>query len=144
MTEMDNQEEIIETFDLFDDWLQKYQYIIDLGKELPEIDTKYKVDKNLLAGCQSQVWLVHEYKDGLLHFYANSDAAIVSGLIALVMSIYSGQTPRYIVDTEPDFIELIGLSSHLSMTRSNGLNAMIEKIQSIAKNQLKKEKTKIK
>lgn len=142
MTEMDNQEEIIETFDLFDDWLQKYQYIIDMGKELPELDAKHKVDKNLLAGCQSQVWLIHEYKDGKLHFYANSDAAIVSGLIALVMTIYSDQTPRYIVDTEPDFIELIGLSSHLSMTRSNGLNAMIEKIQSIAKNQLRKNKSK--
>jgi cysteine desulfuration protein SufE len=137
MTEMDNQEEIIETFDLFDDWLQKYQYIIDLGKELPELDDQYKVDENLLAGCQSQVWLIHEYKDGQLHFYANSDAAIVSGLIALVMTIYSGQTPQYIVDTDPDFIELIGLSSHLSQTRSNGLNAMIEKIQFIAQSYLK-------
>ncbi len=136
MTEMDNQEEIIETFDLFDDWLQKYQYIIDLGKELPELDEQYKVDENLLAGCQSQVWLIHEYKDGLLYFYANSDAAIVSGLIALVLTIYSEQTPQYIVDTEPDFIELIGLSSHLSQTRSNGLNAMIEKIQSIAQSYL--------
>lgn len=134
MTEdqMDNQLEIIETFDMFDDWMEKYQYIIDLGKQLEPMDESLKVDKNLLAGCQSQVWLVHEKKGKQLYFQANSDAAIVSGLIALVLTIYSGQTPKYIVDTEPDFIELIGLSSHLSSTRSNGLNAMIEKIQHIA------------
>ncbi|MFC3194214.1 SufE family protein [Marinicella sediminis] len=135
MTEelMDNQTEIIETFDMFDDWMEKYQYIIDLGKQLPPMDESLKTDDNLLAGCQSQVWLVHEYKDGQLHFQANSDAAIVSGLIALVLTIYSDQTPQYIIDTDPDFIETIGLSSHLSSTRSNGLNAMIEKIQHTAK-----------
>jgi cysteine desulfuration protein SufE len=130
---MDEQLEIIETFDMFDDWLEKYQYIIDLGKKLEPMDESLKVDENLLQGCQSQVWLVHEFKDGKLHFQANSDAAIVSGLIALVMTIYSNQTPKKIIETEPDFIELIGLASHLSSTRSNGLNAMIEKIQSTAR-----------
>ncbi len=129
---MDEQLEIIETFDMFDDWLEKYQYIIDLGKQLEPMDEALKIDKNILHGCQSQVWLVHDEKDGKLHFQANSDAAIVSGLIALVLTIYSNQTPQKIVDTEPDFIELIGLSSHLSSTRSNGLNAMIEKIQTTA------------
>ncbi|TDR19383.1 SufE family protein [Marinicella litoralis] len=130
---MDEQLEIIETFDMFDDWLEKYQYIIDLGKRLEPMDESLKIDENILHGCQSQVWLVHEFKDGKLNFQANSDAAIVSGLIHLVLTIYSGQPPKKIVDTEPDFIELIGLSSHLSSTRSNGLNAMIEKIQATAK-----------
>jgi cysteine desulfuration protein SufE len=133
---MDNQTEIIETFDMFDDWMEKYQYIIDLGKQLPAMDESLKTDDNLLAGCQSQVWMVHEFKDGKLHFQANSDAAIVSGLIALVLTIYSNQTPQYISETEPDFIELIGLSSHLSSTRANGLNAMIEKIQNTARSYL--------
>ena len=135
MTEekMDGQLEIIETFDMFDDWLEKYQYIIDLGKQLDPMDDSLKVDENLLQGCQSRVWLVHEFKDGKLHFQANSDAAIVSGLIALVLTIYSNQTPAQIIETEPDFIELIGLASHLSSTRSNGLNAMIEKIQTTAR-----------
>jgi cysteine desulfuration protein SufE len=138
MTEdhMDNQLEIIETFDMFDDWMEKYQYIIDLGKELEPMDEKLKTDENILHGCQSQVWLTHEKKGKNLVFHANSDAAIVSGLISLVMTIYSDQTPQFIVDTDPDFIELIGLSSHLSSTRSNGLNAMIEKIQETAQGYL--------
>ncbi len=130
---LDEQTEIIETFELFDDWLEKYQYIIDLGKRLEPMDESLKVDENILHGCQSQVWLVHDYQDGKLNFQANSDAAIVSGLIKLVMTIYSGQTPEKITNTEPDFIEKIGLSSHLSSTRSNGLNAMIQKIKETAK-----------
>ena len=129
----DQQLEIIETFDLFDDWLEKYQYIIDLGKQLEPMDDALKIDENILHGCQSQVWLVHENQDGHLNFQASSDAAIVSGLIHLVMTIYSGKTPKEIVDTEPEFIAEIGLSSHLSSTRSNGLNAMIEKIRATAK-----------
>ncbi|MCB1584140.1 MAG: SufE family protein [Marinicella sp.] len=134
MTEemMDGQLEIIETFDMFDDWMEKYQYIIDLGRQLEPMDESLKIDENLLQGCQSRVWLVHEFKNGKLHFQANSDAAIVSGLIALVMTIYSNQTPKKIIETEPDFIELIGLASHLSSTRSNGLNAMIDKIKNTA------------
>ncbi|WP_154223681.1 SufE family protein [Marinicella rhabdoformis] len=127
-----SQEEVIETFDLFDDWLEKYQYIIDLGKKLPALDDIHKVDKNLLQGCQSRVWLVHEFKDNTLTFHANSDAAIVSGLVSLVLSIYSGHSPQTVINTEPEFIEKIGLASHLSSTRSNGLNAMIAKIKQIA------------
>ncbi|MCX7554834.1 SufE family protein [Marinicella sp. S1101] len=126
------QEEIIDTFDMFDDWLEKYQYIIDLGKQLEPMDDALKVDENILHGCQSQVWLVHDFNNGHLNFQASSDAAIVSGLIHLVMTIYSGQTPEKIIATEPEFIERIGLSSHLSSTRSNGLNAMIEKIKATA------------
>ncbi len=132
----DEQLEIIETFDMFDDWLEKYQYIIDLGKQLEPMDDSLKVDENILHGCQSQVWLVHDHQDGLLSFQASSDAAIVSGLIHLVMTIYSGQTPQKIIETEPEFIERIGLSSHLSSTRSNGLNAMIEKIKVTAQEYL--------
>ena len=131
-TLIQDQAEVIETFDLFDDWLEKYQYIIDLGKQLPAMDPADKIDANLLAGCQSQVWLIHRQEGDVLHFQANSDAAIVSGLIALVMSIYSGRTPQDIVNTEPEFIEKIGLASHLSSTRSNGLNAMIQKIKTTA------------
>ncbi len=131
------QTEIIETFDMFDDWLEKYQYIIDLGKQLEPMDEELKVDTNILQGCQSQVWLVHNYENGVLNFQANSDAAIVSGLIHLVMTIYSGKNPQTIVDTEPDFIAKIGLSAHLSSTRSNGLNAMIEKIKSTAQTYIK-------
>ncbi len=129
---MHDQQEVIETFDMFDDWLEKYQYIIDLGKQLPAMDEALKTDDNLLAGCQSQVWLTYQVDGDLIHFNANSDAAIVSGLIALVMSIYSGRTAQQIIDTEPKFIEQIGLSSHLSSTRSNGLSAMIAKIKAIA------------
>ncbi len=124
--------EIIETFDMFDDWLEKYQYIIDLGKQLKPMDDAHKIDDNILHGCQSQVWLIHDYQDGILNFQASSDAAIVSGLIHLVMTIYSGQPPQKILETEPEFIERIGLSSHLSSTRSNGLNAMIAKIKATA------------
>ncbi len=133
---MHDQQEVIETFEMFDDWLEKYQYIIDLGKQLPAMDEALKTDDNLLAGCQSQVWLTHEVDGELIHFSANSDAAIVSGLIALVMSIYSGRSAQEIIDTEPEFIKQIGLSSHLSSTRSNGLSAMIGKIKSIAQNHL--------
>lgn len=131
-----NQEEVIETFELFDDWLEKYQYIIDLGKKLPALDEAHQTDDNLLQGCQSRVWLIHEYKDGVLTFWANSDAAIVSGLVSLVLSIYSGRTAQDIIDTEPKFIEKIGLAAHLSSTRSNGLNAMIAQIKNTAKNYL--------
>ena len=127
-----NQQEVIETFDLFSDWMEKYQYIIDLGKKLEPLDDSDTVDGNLLEGCQSSVWLVHDFNDGHMHYRANSDAAIVSGLIALVLSIYSGKTPQQVIDTEPEFIEKIGLATHLSSTRSNGLASMINKIKEIA------------
>jgi len=126
------QQQMIESFDLFSDWLEKYQYIIDLGKALPPLDEKHKIDENLLSGCQSKVWLIHQSKEGKLIFQANSDATIVSGLIALVLSVYSGLSAKEILTTKPEFIEKIGLASHLSSTRSNGLNAMIHKIKLIA------------
>lgn len=131
-----NQQEVIETFDMFDDWLEKYQYIIDLGKQLAPLDEVHQVDENLLQGCQSRVWLVHEKKGDEIHYHANSDAAIVSGLVYLVLSIYSGKTAKEIIQTEPEFIEKIGLSAHLSSTRSNGLNAMIQQIKAIAQSEL--------
>ena len=131
------QQEILEQFDLFDDWMEKYQYIIDLGKKLEPLSDEEKSEENRLHGCQSQVWMVHERTpDGALHFRANSDAAIVSGLIALVLAIYNDRHPQEILQLKPDFIEKLGLQSHLSMTRSNGLNAMIERIQSVARESL--------
>ncbi|WP_395376882.1 SufE family protein [Marinicella sp. W31] len=127
-----NQQEVIETFDLFSDWMEKYQYIIDLGRKLEPLNDSDKIDSNLLEGCQSSVWLVHQFDNGRVQYNANSDAAIVSGLIALVLSIYSDKTPQDIIDTEPEFIEKVGLATHLSSTRSNGLASMINKIKSIA------------
>jgi cysteine desulfuration protein SufE len=129
---MKSQEEIIEDFEIFDDWMEKYQYIIDLGKELNKLDDIDKTDANKLQGCQSQVWITHQLKDGKLIFNAESDAAIVSGLVALVLSIYSGKTPLEISQTEPDFIVKIGLDKHLSSTRSNGLSSLMNKIQEVA------------
>jgi cysteine desulfuration protein SufE len=131
---MKTQQEIIEDFEIFDDWMEKYQYIIDLGKELDKLDDADKTDENKLQGCQSQVWLIHELKDGKILFKAESDAAIVSGLVALVLSIYSGKTPQQIIDTKPTFIAEIGLDKHLSGTRSNGLASLLAKIQEVAKN----------
>ena len=127
-----NQQQVIETFDLFSDWMEKYQYIIDLGRKLEPLDDSEKTDGNLLEGCQSNVWLVHQFDNGRIHYNANSDAAIVSGLVALVLGIYSDKTPQEIIDTQPEFIEKIGLATHLSSTRSNGLASMINTIKSIA------------
>lgn len=129
---MKTQQEIIEDFEIFDDWMEKYQYIIDLGKELDKLDDTEKVDTNKLQGCQSQVWIIHELNDSKLYFKAESDAAIVSGLVALVLSIYSGKTPLEITQTKPDFIVEIGLDKHLSGTRSNGLGSLMNKIQEVA------------
>ncbi len=131
---MKSQQEIIEDFALFDDWMEKYQYIIDLGKDLAKLDAKYKTEENKLQGCQSQVWIIHKTLDDKLIFQAESDAAIVSGLVALVLSVYSGKTAEQIINTRPDFIAEIGLDKHLSPTRSNGLSSLLNKIQSIAKN----------
>ena len=129
---MRSQQEIIQDFELFDDWMEKYQYIIDLGKELPKLDEKYKTDANKLQGCQSQVWITHDIQDGKIYFQAESDAAIVSGLVALVLSIYSGKTAEDIIATKPEFIAQIGLDKHLSPTRSNDLSSLMNKIQAIA------------
>ncbi|HHL31963.1 MAG TPA: SufE family protein [Oceanospirillales bacterium] len=130
---MKSQAEIISDFEIFDDWLEKYQYIIDLGKDLDKLDDADKTEQNKLQGCQSQVWIIHELTDGKIIFKAESDAAIVSGLVALVLSIYSGKTAAEILTTEPSFISQIGLDKHLSPTRSNGLSSLLAKIQQVAK-----------
>ena len=128
-----SQDEIIDSFSLFSEWLDRYQYLIDLGRKLPPLDTAEKTDDKLLAGCQSQVWLLLEGDAGEVTIRANSDAAIVSGLIALLIQVYSGCSAQQIVDTEPYFIEEIGLSSHLSPTRANGLHAMLGAIRGHAR-----------
>ena len=133
---MKSQQEIIEDFEIFDDWMEKYQYIIDLGKDLEKLDETDKTDANKLQGCQSQVWITHSLEDGKVIFKAESDAAIVSGLVALVLSVYSNKTPEEITKTRPDFIAKIGLDKHLSPTRSNGLSSLLLKIQEVAKSYL--------
>jgi len=126
------QQEVIEEFAFFDDWMERYQYLIDLGRRLPEMPEGEKVDENKIRGCQSQVWLVAEQNDGRLIFRATSDAAIVSGLIALLLRIYSDRKPRDIIDTPPEFVKALGLESHLSPTRSNGLASMLKVIRNMA------------
>lgn len=123
------QREIIEEFSLFDDWMDRYQYLIDLGRRLPELEPEEMTDDHLLDGCQSQVWLICEGDADELVFRANSDAAIVSGLIALLLRVYSGRSAREILESEPEFVDAIGLSRHLSPTRANGLNAMLGAIR---------------
>jgi cysteine desulfuration protein SufE len=126
------QQELVEEFQLFDNWLDRYQYIIDLGKKLPEFPEELKIEAHRLHGCQSQVWLLATSREGRLEFRAISDSAIVSGLIAILMRVYSGRTPGDIVQTSPSFIAAIGLDEHLSPTRSNGLHAMIDAIKGSA------------
>ena len=126
------QREVIEEFSLFDDWMDRYQYLIDLGRRLPEFPEELKTDDHLIRGCQSQVWFVAEEKDGRLEFRAISDAAIVSGLIALLLRLYSGRYPQDILDTPPDFVTALKLESHLSPTRSNGLSSMLKAIRGFA------------
>ena len=123
------QDEIIEEFSLFDDWMDKYQYLIDLSKGLPIIDEKYKQEKYLIKGCQSQVWLFAEEKDGKVFFTADSDAIITKGIISLLIRVMSGQTPQDILDCDLHFIEAIGLKENLSPTRSNGLLSMIKQMK---------------
>ncbi|HCU90520.1 MAG TPA: Fe-S cluster assembly protein SufE [Gammaproteobacteria bacterium] len=129
---LDAQAEIVDVFSLFDDWTDRYQYIIDLGRKLPDLKPQQKTEENRIKGCQSQVWIIPEHKDGRLHFNAVSDSAIVSGLIALILQVYSGRRPAEIVATPPDFIKRIQLEEHLSPTRSNGLNAMVTQIRQFA------------
>lgn len=126
------QEELIEEFQFFDNWMDRYQYLIDLGRRLPALQDSEMVDANKIKGCQSQVWFVAAEKDGRLEFRAISDAAIVSGLIALLLRIYSGRLPQDILDTPPDFVSTLELEQHLSATRSNGLGAMLKAIRSYA------------
>jgi cysteine desulfuration protein SufE len=126
------QEEIVEEFSLFDNWMDRYQYIIDLGRRLPTFPDELRTEENRIRGCQSQVWFVAEKKGDRLEFRAISDAAIVSGLIALLLRLYSGREPRDILDTPPDFVHALGLDSHLSPTRSTGLSSMLDAIRGFA------------
>lgn len=129
MTINDIQDEIIEEFAGFDDWMDKYQMLIDLGNEQQPLDNKYKTEQNLIDGCQSRVWLQADYEDGVINFTAESDALIVKGIIALLIRALSGHTPKEILDAELYFIDEIGLKEHLSPTRSNGLLAMIKQMR---------------
>ena len=126
----DAQAALVEEFQFFDDWMDRY--IIDLGRRLPAFPEIAKVDRNKIKGCQSQVWFVAEMINGRLHFQAISDAAIVSGLIAVLLRIYTGREPQDIVDSSTDFVAALGLAQHLSPTRSNGLAAMLEAIHAHA------------
>ena len=126
------QDEVIEEFAVFDDWMDKYQMLIDLGNELDALDNKDKTEQNLIDGCQSRVWLQCDYEDGVLVFKADSDALIVKGIIALLLRVVSGHTPKEIIDADLYFIEKIGLREHLSPTRSNGLLAMVKQVKAYA------------
>ena len=132
------QNEIISEFDMFNDWTEKYEYIIDLGKSLPVIKTKYKTQENIIRGCQSKVWLYAENIDNKLIFTADSDAIITKGIIAILIRVFSNQSPKDIVDAKADFIEEIGLKQHLSQTRANGLSSMIKQIKLYAVGYLNK------
>lgn len=126
------QDEVIKEFSAFTDWMDKYQMLIDLGNELEVLDEQYKTEQNLIDGCQSRVWVQADYADGLLSFRADSDALIVKGIIALLISVLSGHTPQEILDAELYFIDRIGLRDHLSPTRSNGLLAMVKQVRMYA------------
>ncbi len=126
------QDEVVEEFSDFDDWMDKYQMLIDLGNDLDKLDDKYKTEQNLIDGCQSRVWVQCDYVDGKLCFSADSDALIVKGIIALLVRVLSGHTPKEILDADLYFIDKIGLREHLSPTRSNGLLAMVKQIKAYA------------
>ena len=125
----DIQQEIIDEFSIYDDWMDKYSLIIEYGNSLETLDDKYKTPENIIQGCQSRVWLQTDYRDGKLFFQAESDAIIVKGLLALVLRIFSGRTPQEIIDTDLRFMKEIGLTDHLSPTRSNGLLSVIKQIR---------------
>lgn len=129
MTINEIQDEIIEEFSGLDDWMDKYQLLIDLGNEQEPLDEKYKTEQNLIDGCQSRVWLQADYVDGVIHFSAESDALIVKGIVSLLIRVLSDHTPQEILDADLYFIEEIGLKEHLSPTRSNGLVAMVKQMR---------------
>ena len=132
MTINEIQDEIIEEFSGLDDWMDKYQLLIDLGNELTPLDERYKTEQNLIDGCQSRVWLQADYENGQIHFTAESDALIVKGIVSLLIRVLSDHTPQEILDADLYFIEEIGLKEHLSPTRSNGLVAMVKQIRDYA------------
>ena len=123
------EKQIISEFDMLDDWMDKYNYIIELGKTVPLIDARYKTKNNLISGCQSRVWLQAGYDDGLIEFTADSDAVITKGIISLLIRVLNNQPPDDILNAELDFVDKIGLREHLSPTRSNGLTSMIKQIK---------------
>lgn len=129
MTINETQDEIIEEFSAFDDWMDKYALLIDLGNSLPKLDDKYKTESNLIEGCQSRVWLQADYVDGKIVFQGESDAVIVKGIVSLLINVLSNHTPEEILNTDLYFIEKIGLKEHLSPTRSNGLVAMVKQMR---------------
>lgn len=129
MTIENIQQEIVADFSIYEDWMDKYSYLIELGNDLKDLDPKQKSDQHLIKGCQSRVWLVPEFKDGKIYFEGESDAVIVKGLVALLLRVVSGRTPEEIMKSNLHFVDDIGLKQHLSPTRSNGLVAMIKQIK---------------
>jgi len=125
----EKQNQIIDEFNFFQDWSEKYQYLIDLGKSLPDFDQNNKIDSNLIDGCQSKVWLNSSFNDNIVIFEADSDAIISKGIISLLIRVFSGHNPKDILEANIDFIEKIGLNSHLSQRRANGLLSMIKQIK---------------
>ncbi len=132
MTITEVQNEIIDEFAMFDDWTERYEYIIELGKSLPIIDEKYKTDENLIKGCQSKVWLNAQQKNDKVVFTADSDAILTKGIIAIMIRVFSNQSPQDILEASTDFVDEIGLKEHLSPTRANGLVSMIKQIKMYA------------
>ncbi|WP_435136440.1 SufE family protein [Formosa sp. A9] len=132
MTIQDIQNDIIDEFSMFDDWEERYQYMIDLGKTLPLINEQYKTDDNLIKGCQSKVWVHAEMKDNNVIFTADSDAIITKGIIAILIRTFSNQHPQDIIDADTEFIDQIGLKEHLSPTRANGLVSMVKQLKMYA------------
>ncbi|MFT6097775.1 MAG: cysteine desulfuration protein SufE [Arenicella sp.] len=122
------QADLVDEFEMFEDWMSRYEHVIDLGRQLPDFPEQWKTDANKIQGCQSQVWLNMEMRDGKMHIDGTSDASIVSGLVAIVLRVYSDQAPSDILNTKPDFINEIGFNDHLSPTRSNGLHSMLRSI----------------
>ncbi len=124
----DIQAELVDEFEMFEDWMSRYEHVIDLGRQLDDFPQEWKTEENKIQGCQSQVWLNVQMRDGKMHIDGTSDAAIVSGLVAIVLRVYSDQAPQDILDAKPDFIGDIGFNDHLSPTRSNGLHSMLRTI----------------
>lgn len=131
-TILETEKEITEEFSLFDFWEEKYEYIIDLGKKLPELDEVHRKDENRVRGCQSTVWLVSEFKDDKVYYKADSDSVIVKGLISMLIRVLSGKSMDEIINARLDFIKDIGMTTHLAQTRSNGLRAMIKQMKNFA------------
>ena len=129
MTIKEIQEEIVDEFSMFDDWMERYEYIIELGKSIPIISEKYRTDDNLIKGCQSKVWLYAEQKGNKINYTADSDAILTKGIVALLLRVFSNHTPQEILDADTSFIDEIGLKEHLSPTRANGLVSMIKQLK---------------